>query len=96
MSRVQRCPNCGSESIHPSRTRTGWEKFRRRLTGRRPYRCHTCEWRGWGSDHGPKFQSDDVVLASNSLEPSPPNLATVSVQFADPAEEDRLPSLLDK
>jgi hypothetical protein len=26
---------------------------RRRVTGRVPYRCHTCNWRGWRKDVRP-------------------------------------------
>lgn len=26
--------------------------MRRRLTGRVPYRCHACNWRGWRDEFG--------------------------------------------
>ena len=29
------------------------ERVRRRLTGRVPYRCHACNWRGWRDEFGP-------------------------------------------
>ena len=47
------CPRCGSQDIHHSRLRTWLERARWRLTGRVPYRCHDCEWRGWRSEPGP-------------------------------------------
>jgi hypothetical protein len=28
------------------------ERVRRRLTGRVPYRCHACNWRGWRDEFG--------------------------------------------
>jgi hypothetical protein len=28
--------------------------MRRRVTGRVPYRCHTCNWRGWRKDIAPR------------------------------------------
>jgi hypothetical protein len=33
--------------MHRSRSRSWFERFRRRLTGRVPYRCRVCHWRGW-------------------------------------------------
>src|SRR5947207_743637 len=46
------CPVC-SNSTHRSRLRSRWETWRRALTGRRPYRCHVCNWRGWQEDVEP-------------------------------------------
>jgi hypothetical protein len=43
------CPKCTSV-LHRSHVRNGWERLRKRITRRRPYRCHNCEWRGWGGD----------------------------------------------
>ena len=40
------CPSC-SQQIHRSRVRNRWEEIRRLFTGRRPFRCHGCSWRGW-------------------------------------------------
>jgi hypothetical protein len=40
------CPAC-SQQIHRSRVRNRWEEIRRLITGRRPFRCHGCSWRGW-------------------------------------------------
>jgi hypothetical protein len=93
---MRRCPECGSERIHLSRTKGRWEFLRRHLTKKRIHRCHTCEWRGWGPDHGPKYQSDDVVLASELLASEPPNLESVTIGPADPTQDDRFPSSLDK
>ena len=59
---VLQCRNCGSQRIYQSRTRTKWERVRRKLTGKRPFRCHACKWRGWGVDVGPQFEPDDVEL----------------------------------
>ena len=41
------CPECGSPRVRPSHRRSPWERIRSRLTGRRPYRCRACQWRGW-------------------------------------------------
>jgi hypothetical protein len=41
------CPSCGSPRVHASRPRSTFEKIRIRLTGKDPYRCHACQWRGW-------------------------------------------------
>ncbi|MBI2834921.1 MAG: hypothetical protein HYX76_10910 [Acidobacteria bacterium] len=42
------CPACNSSRIYPSRTRSRLERLRRFMTKKRPYRCHHCDWRGWG------------------------------------------------
>ena len=42
----QSCPRCGG-AAHRSRTRSWFERVRRSVTGRVPYRCRLCNWRGW-------------------------------------------------
>ena len=49
------CPKCASEDIHRSHTRSTWEAWRKAITGKRPYRCLACDWRGWGPDFGARF-----------------------------------------
>jgi hypothetical protein len=44
---VAMCPKCGKPALHRSRTRTAVEKFRRRYSLKRQFRCHECQWRGW-------------------------------------------------
>ncbi|MDH7514610.1 MAG: hypothetical protein QHI48_01865 [Bacteroidota bacterium] len=41
------CPACGAQKLHRSRHRTVFERLRKALSGKRPYRCHACGWRGW-------------------------------------------------
>ncbi|HVZ19508.1 MAG TPA: hypothetical protein VG871_00520 [Vicinamibacterales bacterium] len=43
----QACPACGAHDVHHSRFRSLLERLRFNLTGRVPYRCHQCDWRGW-------------------------------------------------
>ena len=40
------CPTCHS-STHRSRSRSWVERVRRQVTGRAPFRCSACGWRGW-------------------------------------------------
>src|SRR5437870_5139302 len=47
---MQNCPKCGAARVLPSRSRSLWESWRRRITIKRPYRCHLCGWRGWGPE----------------------------------------------
>jgi hypothetical protein len=63
---LQHCPRCKSDKIYSSRTRSKWEVWRKEITGKRVYRCHECDWRGWGPDTGPHFsreQIDSSVIA---------------------------------
>jgi len=41
------CPSCTSGRLLRSRTRTIGERVRKEFTADRPYRCDSCEWRGW-------------------------------------------------
>jgi len=47
------CPLCDG-AVHHSRTRSWLERLRRRMTGRVPFRCRTCGWRGWCHDPTPR------------------------------------------
>jgi hypothetical protein len=52
------------------------------MTGKRPYRCKGCAWRGWGVDSGPKFHGHDVEIAAQALAPEPPNLDSADTVLA--------------
>ena len=47
------CPQCGSEEVHRSRTRTAVEHVRRAMTRKRLHHCYACDWRGWGEVTAP-------------------------------------------
>ena len=64
------CPKC-AKSLHRSRTRSRWETFRRLLTGKRPYRCHGCNWRGWRHDMDPVELGSWADLADDDSGSSP-------------------------
>jgi hypothetical protein len=44
------CPRCGGHDLHHSRLRSWVEGLRLYMTRRAPFRCHTCDWRGWRRD----------------------------------------------
>ncbi len=69
------CPTCRSDAAHRSRTRSLWERWRKELTGKRPYRCGGCGARWWAPDAGPTFTDDERAQAERALAPEPPNLA---------------------
>ena len=71
---MQQCPSCKSERVHASRTRSRWESWRKAITGKRPYRCRDCQWRGWAQDSGPRFSPDQIASAMRAVAPDPPNL----------------------
>jgi predicted RNA-binding Zn-ribbon protein involved in translation (DUF1610 family) len=77
------CPACGSDRVFRSRTRTALERYRRQLTRKRPYRCHACDWRGWGAD-------DLLVSADGDLAdapPAPPDLVAIDSALLGVKEE---------
>lgn len=65
------CPSCKSDRLRRSRTRSRWERWRKEITGRRPYRCLSCNWRGWLP-----IGIGDALEArtQRSQAPDPPNL----------------------
>jgi hypothetical protein len=71
---MHECPKCKSPRVHPSRSRSQWERLRKEITGKRPFRCSACRWRGWGVDSGPTFTAQELAIASGALAPAPPNL----------------------
>ena len=78
---MKQCPKCDSPQIHRSRSRTRWESWRREITGKRPFRCPACGWRGWGADTGPEFADDEIEIATQAIAPDPPNLRRVVVSM---------------
>jgi hypothetical protein len=73
------CPRCDSHKVQCSRVRFRWEVWRRQVTGKRPYRCFNCGWRGWALDAGPSFSPDQTDAASRAMRPDPPTLKDVSL-----------------
>ena len=41
------CPACGEYALYRSRARNLGESLRKKLGTSRPFRCHSCGWRGW-------------------------------------------------
>ena len=41
------CPKCGEYDYHNSHTRNIIERIRKIVLHQRPYRCHSCNYRGW-------------------------------------------------
>jgi predicted RNA-binding Zn-ribbon protein involved in translation (DUF1610 family) len=60
---MERCPKCKSRKIHRSRTKPGLEKIRKTLTGKAPFRCSDCGWRGWAFDSGGVHQGSNGAHA---------------------------------
>ena len=71
---MQHCPSCRSERDYTSRARSRWESWRKARTGKRPYRCRACDWRGWAQDSGPHFSADQIASAARAVAADPSNL----------------------
>ncbi len=87
---MHQCPKCESADIHRSRAKTRFESWRKDVTGKRPYRCHACGWRGWGVDFGPKFGDVERDLAERAVAPEPPNLTSAGL-----ARDEETPAALN-
>jgi hypothetical protein len=87
---VAHCPKCNSKDLRLSHTRSRWERWRRDITGKRPYRCRACQWRGWKSA-GLGDDAPASTLRANV--PDPPNLRGTA--FARPDSDTRKINLKD-
>lgn len=90
---MQLCPKCHSKDIHRSRAKSRWEHWRKNLTGKRPFRCRACKWRGWGVDPGPTFTQAEIDRATRAIAPEPPNLKGTALAVKSAAREIDLKAL---
>ncbi len=68
---MSHCPKCNSNDIRRSRTKSRWERWRKAITDKRPFRCRKCQWRGWL----PMTLADmDQALGRRRTAIDPPNL----------------------
>ena len=42
-----RCPRCRTTEIHRAKVTSAIARLRKRLSGKRFYRCADCRWTGW-------------------------------------------------
>lgn len=77
---MSHCPNCNSTNLRRSPTRSRWERWRKEITGKRPYRCRGCQWRGWKAIG----LNDSDLARSNAATPDPPNLRGTLLARPDP------------
>ena len=68
---VLQCPACGSDSVHRSRTRSRWERLRRQITLKAPFRCHACGTRFWRLYGGAGFTHEEIEAANRAIASSP-------------------------
>jgi hypothetical protein len=78
---VLHCPKCHSKNLRRSATRSRWERWRKEITGKCPYRCRECNWRGWKSFGG---LEDERTSPQAVVVADPPNLRGTSLARATP------------
>lgn len=74
---MEHCPKCKSAKLRRSRTRHGLERMRRTLTGKAPFRCPDCGWRGWGFDFGGTAEHP----SGRSFDPVEPDLKALDADL---------------
>lgn len=78
---MSHCPKCNSNDIRRSRTRNRWERLRKSITDKRPFRCRKCQWRGWL----PMTLADmEQALGRRHTAPDPPNLRGTVLARSNP------------
>ncbi len=70
------CPKCNAPALHRSHAQTRFEQKRKHVTGKRPFRCHVCGWRGW-------FEELELRFPSSAKKPLPPEVAGRDVPIPD-------------
>ena len=73
------CPACGSTRVFRSRTRNVFERFRRQFSMKRPFRCHACNWRGWGTETEQVVSAEDLGDGNAAA----PNLHAIDVSLEE-------------
>jgi hypothetical protein len=67
------CPKCGSQRVRLSRLRSIFERLRRAVTEKQPYRCHGCNYRAWYAIQLPHAAKPDREPADlRTSDPAPP------------------------
>lgn len=95
---MSQCPKCHSKNLRRSRTRNRWERWRKEITSKRPYRCRACQWRGWL----PVSVDIEEAMTNRPGAADPPNLRGTVLARSDPRhkldlkELDRFHSGADK
>jgi hypothetical protein len=77
---VSHCPKCKSKDLRRSQTRNRWERWRKEITGKRPYRCRACQWRGW---RRLAIGEDEPTSDLRTKAPDPPNLRGTALARSD-------------
>ena len=77
---MSHCPKCNSKDLRRSQTRSRWEQWRKAVTGKRPYRCRTCQWRGWKKV---AVDDQDAPTYMRLKVPDPPNLRGTALARPD-------------
>jgi predicted RNA-binding Zn-ribbon protein involved in translation (DUF1610 family) len=83
---MDKCPACGSHRVFRSKTRSAFERFRRQLTLKHPYRCHGCGWRGWAAESLHAAAGPSEVVGPPV---PPPDLAAIDMALGSAREEPR-------
>ena len=78
METENKCPQCGSETLHRRAAASRIARVRKRLTHKRPHVCSTCGWHGWRP-----VVSGPPASHGFSIEPLPPDLAAIDVVLAE-------------
>ncbi len=79
------CPKCQSKRVHASRTRSRFERMRRAFTGKSPFRCSDCGWRGWAFDFTGAAASIAPPVDTSEGEP---DLAQIDAAIREAASPD--------
>jgi predicted RNA-binding Zn-ribbon protein involved in translation (DUF1610 family) len=70
------CPKCTTPALLRSHAQSRFEQKRKQVTGKRPWRCHNCGWRGW-------FEEAALQYPANAKSPLPPEIAGADVPIPD-------------
>lgn len=79
------CPHCNAPALRRSHTHSRFEVRRKEISGKRPFRCHVCSWRGWIDETALRFPS-------SAQKPLPPEIVGKDVPIPDLQLDEDAPS----
>ncbi|MBN1448118.1 MAG: hypothetical protein JXA28_09320 [Bacteroidetes bacterium] len=79
------CPTCNTPALYRSHTTSALEERRKKIGGKRPFRCHECGWRGWLDETSLRYATRDLKQKSRTAAQQDADIPEISLEEPLPA-----------